>query len=115
MRREVAQVSATLVSTVGELPDEEDGGRLRAATADDYASMQYRLAPREGSKATSSFDKTRVINVRVRFWNASYAAHLSRVLANLGICCQCSLMQSCLWARSRASAFGCSCRAQRDS
>ena len=63
-RREVAQVSAALVSTVGELPDEDDGGRLRAATADDYASMQYRLVPREGSKATPSFDKTRVVNVR---------------------------------------------------
>ena len=60
----MAQVSATLATTVSELPDEDDGGKLRAATADDYASMQYRLVPRDGSKATPSFDKAGVVNVR---------------------------------------------------
>ena len=54
---------ATLATTVAELPDEDAGGKLRAVTADDYASMQFRLVPREGSEATPSFDKARVVNV----------------------------------------------------
>ena len=57
-------MSAALATTVQELADEGDGGRPRAVTADDYASIQYRLVPRDGSAATPSFKAGRVVNVR---------------------------------------------------
>ncbi len=58
-------MSAALATTVKELPDEADGGRSRAVTADDYASIKYRLVPREGSEANPAFDAARLVNVRI--------------------------------------------------
>ena len=90
-------MSAALAATVGELPDEDDGGKLRAATADDYASIQYRLAPRDGSRPTPSFDKTCIVNVRAGLWES--------------LPCKMLVLEPLLMGQQPYKRFRCSCSA----